>query len=184
MLETASRPLTVHDYRELPEGPPYCQLIEGDLITSPSPDLFHQDILLNLARIIGNYLETNPVGKVAIAPSDVHLTDLNVYQPDLYFISNARKSILSAQGAEGAPDLVAEILSPKTARFDKGVKREVYARTGVKELWIIDPTLREIQVYHLTKSADVPAATLGEEKEIESALLPGLRISLKIIFRQ
>ncbi|HYT59340.1 MAG TPA: Uma2 family endonuclease, partial [Haliangiales bacterium] len=98
--------MTVHDYRELPEGPPYSQLIEGDLVMSPSPDLFHQDILLSLARIIGNYLETNPLGKVAIAPSDVCLTDLNVYQPDFYFVSNARKSILTEQGAEGAPDLV------------------------------------------------------------------------------
>jgi Uma2 family endonuclease len=184
MLKTASRPLTVHDYRELPEGPPYSQLIEGDLIMSPSPDLFHQNILGNLYFIIRSYLEKHQTGSVYLAPSDVHLTDLNVYQPDLYFVSNARKSILSAQGAEGAPDLVAEILSPKTARFDKGVKREVYARTGVKELWIIDPTLREIQVCHLTKSANVPTATLGEEKEIESALLPGLRIPLNKIFRQ
>ena len=151
---------------------------------SPSPDLFHQNILGNLYFIIRSYLEQHQTGSVYLAPSDVHLTDLNVYQPDLYFVSNARKSILSAQGAEGAPDLVAEILSPKTARFDKGVKREVYARTGVKELWIIDPALREIQVYHLTASSDVPAATLGEEKQIESALLPGLRIPLKEIFRQ
>jgi len=174
--------LTVHDYRELPEGPPYSQLIEGDLVMSPSPDLFHQDILLSLARIIGNYLETNPLGKVAIAPSDVCLTDLNVYQPDFYFVSNARKSILTEQGAEGAPDLVVEILSPKTARFDKGIKREIYARTGVRELWIIDPVLRQIQVCRLSESVDVPAATLGEEREIESPLLPGLKIPLRKVF--
>jgi len=172
MLKTAPRPLTVHDYRELPEGPPYYQLIEGDLIMAPSPYRFHQDILLNLARLIANHLEQNPVGKVTIAPSDVCLSDLNVYQPDLYFVSNARKSVLSEQGAEGAPDLVVEILSPKTARFDKGVKREVYARTGVKELWIVDPDLREIQVYHLQESADVPKATYRQEQEFESPLLP------------
>src|ERR1044072_2604533 len=184
MLRTAPRPLTVHDYRELPEGPPYSQLIEGDLIMSPSPDLFHQDILLNLARIIGNYLEKNGVGKLVIAPSDVLLTDLNVYQPDLYFVSNARKSIFSHQGAEGAPDLVVEILSPKSARFDKGIKREVYARTGVKELWIIDPVLRQVQLYHLVESADVPAATLGEESHLESVLLPGLKIQIESIFNR
>ena len=182
MLRTVSRPLTVHDYRELPEGPPYSQLIEGDLIMAPSPDLFHQDILLNLAWIIRSYLKSNAIGKVAIAPSDVRLTDLNVYQPDLYFVSNARKSILSDQGAEGAPDLVVEILSPRTARFDKGIKREVYARTGVKELWIIDPILRQVQVYHLARSADVPVATLGEESHLESPLLPALKIQIENIF--
>ena len=57
MLKSATRPLTVHDSRELPEGPLYSQLIEGNFFVSPSPDLFHQDILLNLAGCIGNYLE-------------------------------------------------------------------------------------------------------------------------------
>src|SRR5262245_5311898 len=116
MLKTASRPLTVHDYRELPEGPPCYQLIEGDLIMSPSANRFHQDILLNLGVIFREYLKENRIGKVYVAPSDVCLTDLNVYQPDLYFVSNDRLSILSEQGAEAAPDLIVEILSPKTAR--------------------------------------------------------------------
>src|SRR5438309_1123512 len=184
MDRAAARPLTMHDYRELPEGPPYYQLIEGDLEMSPAPGRYHQEILRNIAFIFLCFLQRHPIGRIYFAPFDIFLTDLNVYQPDLVFVANARKAILTERGAEGAPDLVVEILSPKTAKLDKGVKREVYARTGVKELCIIDPTLREIQLYHLTESADVPAATLGEEKEIESALLPGLRISLKEIFRQ
>ncbi len=77
-----------------------------------------------------------------------------------------------------------EILSPKTARFDKGVKRETYARTGVKELWIVNPELREIQVYHLDKDADVPAATYGEGQKFESPLLPGLKIPVAKVFEQ
>jgi Uma2 family endonuclease len=184
MLKTAPRPLTVHDYRELPEGPPYFQLIEGDLIGSPSPNRYHQDILLNLGVLFREYLKRNSVGRIYIAPSDVSLTDLNVYQPDLYFVSNARKSILSEQGAEGAPDLVVEILSPKTARFDKGVKREVYARAGVKELWIVNPELREIQVYHLDQYADVPVATYDESQAFEPAVLSGLRIPVARVFEQ
>ena len=151
---------------------------------SPSPNRYHQDILLSLALLFGNYLKENPIGRIHIAPSDVRLTDLNVYQPDLYFVSNARKSILSEQGAEAAPDLVVEILSPKTARFDKGVKREVYARTGVKELWIVNPELREVQVYRLDQNADVPAATYGDSQQFESAILPGLRISVAQVFEQ
>ncbi len=75
MLKTASRPLTVHDYRELPEGPPYYQLIEGDLIMSPSPNFFHQKLLVRLTLLLGNYLEQNPIGEICIAPSDVSLTD-------------------------------------------------------------------------------------------------------------
>ena len=182
MLRTEPRPLTVHDYRELPEGPPYYQLIEGDLHISPSPGLFHQDILMNIAVIIRNFLAKHPLGKVVAAPSDVRLTDLNVYQPDLYFVSNGRRSIFSDHGVEDAPDLVIEILSSKTAKLDKGVTREIYARTGVNELWIVDPVLRQIQVYHLSDSADVPSGTFSGKQEFTSRLLPGLRIKVQRVF--
>src|SRR5437762_677870 len=184
MPRTASRPITVHDYRQLSEGPPYFQLIEGDLVMSPSPFRYHQDILLNQALMFRQYLETNSIGKVYIAPSDVYLTELNVYQPDLYFVSNARKSILSEQGTEGAPDLVVEILSPKTAIFDKGVKREVYARTGVRELWLVDPGLKQIQVFQLDQSSDVPVATYHGNQNFQSPLFPGLDVQLEKVFQE
>ena len=183
MLRTEPRPLTVHDYGELPEGPPYYQLIEGDLETSPSPNRFHQEVLRNIAYILLEFLQRNPLGQFYFAPFDVYLTDLNVFQPDLVFISNARKSILSAQGADGAPDLVVEILSPKTARLDKGVKKEIYARTGVTELWIVDPELRQLQVYHLQKSADLPVATYSGKQKFASALFPGLKLQIGKIFQ-
>jgi len=184
MLRTAVTPLTVQDYRELPEGPPYYQLIEGDLFMAPSPDAFHQDILGNLYFLLRTYLEKRPIGTLRFAPSDVQLTELNVYQPDLYFVSNARRSILSAQGAEGAPDLVVEVLSPKTAKLDKVAKRSVYARTGVKELWLIDPGLKQVQVYHLGRSSAVSMATYREKQSFASPLLPGLKISVAKVFKQ
>ena len=96
MLKTVPRPLTVRDYRQLPEGPPYYQLIEGDLYMAPSPDRFHQDILGNLYFILRSYLENHPLGSVHLAPSDVQLTDLNVYQPDLYYVSRTRRAIQSS----------------------------------------------------------------------------------------
>ena len=184
MLRAELRSLTVHDYRELPEGPPYYQLIEGDLYMAPSANLFHQDILGNLYLILRDHLKKHPVGKVVLAPSDVRLTDLNVYQPDLYFVSNARKSIFSKQGAEDAPDLVVEILSPKTAKLDKGVKREVYARTGVAELWVVDPELKRVQVYRFADSADVPVGSYTLRQKFSSPLFAGLKISVAKIFEE
>ena len=151
---------------------------------SPSPNRFHQTILRNLAVLLGMYLAKKPVGTFYFAPSDVFLTDLNVYQPDLVFISNSRKSILTDQGLDGAPDLVVEILSPKTAKLDKGVKREIYARTGVNELWIVDPELKQVQVYHLGESADLPAGIYSGKQKFESPLLPGLKISVDKVFSQ
>src|SRR5213075_1732346 len=117
MLQSAPRSLTVRDFRQLPEGPPYYQLVEGELYMAPSPDRLHQDILGNLHFILRSHLEAHPLGSIHIAPSDVQLTELNIYQPDLYYVSRARRAILTHQGARGAPDLIVEILSPKTAKL-------------------------------------------------------------------
>src|SRR5213592_4010404 len=182
MLQSAPRPLTVRDYRQLPEGPPYYQLIEGDLYMSPSPDRFHQDILGNLHFILRSYLEKSPLGSIHIAPSEVQLTEWNIYQPDLYYVSRARRTILTDQGARGAPDLIVEILSPKTAKLDRGVKREIYARSGVEEMWIVDPAVKKILVYRFSTAIDVSVGTFGVKQKFESPLFPGLKIDLSRVF--
>ncbi len=183
MLKMKHRPLTVRDYRELPEGPPHYQLIEGDLYMSPSPNRYHQHISRNIEFVLMKYLEAHPSGIVYHAPFDVELTDLNVYQPDIVFVRNAHRSILTDQGAGGAPDVVVEILSPRTSRFDLGVKREVYARTGVEELWIVDPDAKRLMVYRLQENADSPHATHGETATFTSPLFPGLTFLTTEFFR-
>lgn len=149
---------------------------------APAPNRYHQKIVNNVAYLLRSYLEQNPAGEIYFAPFDVYLTDLNVYQPDVVYVASTRKAILTDRGAEGAPDLVVEVLSLKTARLDRGIKREVYARTGVKELWIINPELREVQVFRFVESADLPAGTYSGAAEFESPLFPGLKVSLTRIF--
>jgi Uma2 family endonuclease len=107
-------PLTVEDYRLLPETGPRYQLIEGDLFIAPAPNRFHQNIALNVAVILYNYLAKHPIGSVFTAPFDVYLDEINAVQPDVVFVAKS-SNILTAQGASGAPDFVAEVLSPKTA---------------------------------------------------------------------
>jgi Uma2 family endonuclease len=184
MLKIAPRPLTVHDYRELPDSPPYQQLIEGELYMSPSPSWFHQQIVLNLADIFLHYLRKKRIGKLCIAPLDTFLTDLNVYQPDILFVSNERKGILKEEGVDGAPDFVVEVLSPRTAKYDRGAKRDIYGRTGVQELWIVDPELKAIQVFRFQESADAPVATYGLKQKLRSPLFPGLIVPVADIFRR
>lgn len=183
MLSVKMRPLTVHDYRAVPEGGPRYQLIEGEMHMAPAPNRYHQHISKNIEFILLKYLEKHPIGEVYHAPFDVELTDINVYQPDIVFIANEHRSILTEQGAEGAPDFVVEILSPKTAEMDKGTKREVYARCGVEELWIIDPDAKRIHVYYLQKNAETPVATYGAKAKFKSALFPGLTFDTAKIFK-
>jgi len=184
MLQIKSAPpITRYDYQEMREGPPYYQIIEGDLVMWPAPDTFHQSIAGRIYSLILQFLEKNPIGEVFIAPLDVFLSDVNVYQPDVIFISKQRRSIISEHGIEGAPDLAIEVLSPGTARFDKGSKRKIYARAGVKELWLIDPEARLVHVYQLGRNAETPAATYDEKAVFKSPLLLGLRIKATAIFK-
>jgi Uma2 family endonuclease len=176
MLKTQPVAVTAAEYSQMPEGPPYYQLIEGGLEMSPAPVPYHQRILINLTHMFESYLERHPIGVLYIAPFDVFLSDVNVFQPDLAFISKANASILTDKGAEGAPDLVVEILSAKTAHLDRGPKRKIYARTGVKEFWLVDPERKQVHVYHLRKDAETPAASYGEKDAFKSPLLPGLRV--------
>jgi Uma2 family endonuclease len=183
MLQAMALPITRHDYEEMPAGPPYYQVIEGDLVMSPSPNIYHQAIAGRIYSLLLRFLEKKPLGEVFVAPLDVFLGDINVYQPDVIFVSNQRRSILTERGLEGAPDLAVEVLSAGTARFDKGSKRKVYARTGVKELWLVDPEARLIHVYQLVKDAETPAATYDDQAVFASPLLPGLRLKAASIFK-
>ena len=75
------------------------------------------------------------------------------------------------------------MLSPGRGRFDKGSKRKIYARTGVQELWLVDPVAKHIYVYQLARNAEVPAATYDDQATFISPLLPGLRIKAASIFK-
>ena len=132
MQATTRTKLTYADYAKLPEGAPY-QLIDGELVLSPSPTIYHQRISMRLGRALSLFVEAHGLGEVLAAPMDVCLSETNTFQPDLLFVSNARASIVGGPYVEGAPDLVVEILSPSTAYYDLRKKKQVYAASGVGE---------------------------------------------------
>jgi Uma2 family endonuclease len=115
---------TRSDYQFLPESGPRYQVIEGQLCIAPAPNRCHQDISRNIEFILLKYLEKHPIGKMYHAPFDVYLDDHNVFQPDIAIFSNQRLPVLTDAGAEGAPDFVVEILSPRTAQSDRVPKRQ------------------------------------------------------------
>ncbi len=172
----------MHDYRELPEGGPRYQLVDGDLHMAPGPNLFHQEIILNLACLIKPHVAHQSLGKVLVSPLDVYLTETNVFQPDILFVSQKNLHILQKDGVHGAPDLIIEILSPSISRLDLGSKKRVYARCGVLEFWAVDPQERKVVVYNLRKSETEPTKTWLEGDCFESKLLPGLELEVAKFF--
>jgi Uma2 family endonuclease len=176
--------MTVHDYLLLPDAGPRFQLVDGEFHMAPAPNTYHQIISRNLEWILMTYLENNPLGEMLHAPFDVYLSDIDVFQPDICFFSKEQHHYLDERGATSAPWLVVEILSPSSRRLDMGPKREVYARCGTRELWLIDPDKRELAVYLLREDAERPARLVTEKETFNSALLPGREISLgKILAR-
>jgi Uma2 family endonuclease len=177
-------PLTVAEYKNLPETGPRYQLIEGDLYMAPAPNRFHQDISRNLQGALDRYLELNPVGILYDAPFDVYLTETDVFQPDLLVVRHENRSILTEAGAEGAPDLIVEILSPKTRQLDAVNKKRIYARLGVKELWIIDPDAETVNIYRFEEDASEPVQVLRAGENLSTTLLPGFDLAVTAIFRR
>jgi Uma2 family endonuclease len=88
-----------------------------------------------------------------VALSDVFLNDKNIYQPDVYFVSNDNAGHFEKDGVHGAPDLAIEILSPGTEQLDKNEKLKVYETYGVKEYWLIDTERKKPRVIMTTMAA-------------------------------
>ena len=137
------------DLRALPEGPPHYQLIEGELLMSPSPNYSHQSLSLSLAAALYAHVSAHDLGVVLPAPMDVILADDLVVQPDLLFVAKSRRRIVREDGIHGAPDLCVEILSASSRELDTRFKRTAYARHGVTEYWIVDPDAKTLALHRL-----------------------------------
>jgi Uma2 family endonuclease len=135
-------------FEMLPEGT-RCQLINDTIVMSPAPLMDHNDVSRSIFRAIDRKVLLNNLGETYYAPIDVYLNNKNVYQPDILFIAAERKHIIDKKGIIGAPDLIIEILSGGNAHYDRGVKKQVYEQTGVKEYWMINPTSKRCEGYIL-----------------------------------
>jgi Uma2 family endonuclease len=114
-------------------------LIDGEHYVTPSPNLHHQRILGNLFAVIRAHLKAHPIGEVFFAPLDVVISDVDVVEPDLLYVSRERAAeVLIPQHVRGVPNLVVEVASKSTRRRDETVKRALYERAGVTEYWVVD----------------------------------------------
>lgn len=182
MLTAEKKKYTVDDYMMLHEGAPF-QLINFELVMSPSPTPFHQSICLRLSAIFLNYLDSTGNGGIVLpAPMDVKFDDGNVLQPDVLYISAERKSELVKERIEGAPDLVIEILSPSNAYYDLRQKKDIYEKYGVKEYIIVDPMAFTFESYMLKDGTYQLHRKAEKTGKLNSVLLSGLSFDLSKIF--
>lgn len=186
--QPAPRLWTYADLVALPDDQLRHELIDGEHVVSPSPAIPHQVILWNLAGLLAPYLRAHPIGTALTGPVDVKLSMFTVVVPDLVFFTADRFTrVVNEKHATAAPDLVVEILSPGTRRRDKGRKRAIYDREGVREYWIVDPDAQSVTALRRPRPnaglTDVTTAAASAGDVLTSPLFPGLRIRLRDLFR-
>jgi Uma2 family endonuclease len=141
--------LTYDDYRELPNDRNRYEILDGELSVTPAPSTKHQRISGHLFLTLANHILAHQLGDIFAAPADVILAPTTVVQPDLIFIGNDRRGIVTERAIEGPPTLAVEILSPTTHRTDRQTKAQLYAKHGVPHYWLIDPDQQTLEAYEL-----------------------------------
>jgi len=176
--------LTYEDSLCFPEDGRRHEVVNGEHVMTPAPNLRHQDVLGNLYWALKSHLRTEGTGRLLLAPCDVVLSDFDVVQPDLLFVAREHEAILTETHVEGAPDLVVEILSESTRKNDLVVKRKLYGRFGVREYWVIDPVVEAVAVYRLEAGELHKESELTAEAgdHLRTPLLPGLEVPLDSLF--
>jgi Uma2 family endonuclease len=176
--------LTYQQYLNLPEMKARYSIIDGELVMDAAPTPNHQTILLELAVILVPFVRARHLGRVFTAPLDILIRrdPLRTRQPDLMFISNARRYIIGRQVIEGGPDLVIEILSPSNTRRELEEKLRDYQPINVREAWIVATQGQTIEVLQLSVERIERSGLYGLGDLIVSAMLPELRLMVDEIF--
>lgn len=181
MSEAMITRLSIHEYRQLPETLTPTELIDGVILTMPSPKHEHQQIIVALVILLNTLIKS---GKIVVAPMDVILDDYNTVQPDVFWLRG--DDSLCRVGDDGyyygAPDLVCEVLSPSTALRDRADKFLLYEKHGVREYWLIDPLNIYMEVYRLQNGVFVRQGVYGTHDTFVSIVLDEQNVPVMQIF--
>ena len=187
MRPPAALKLTYDDFLCFPDDGRRHELIDGVHFVTPSPATEHQRLVTELVIELGGYLRAHRSGRVFAGPLDVVLSNHDVVEPDLVVVLNDQIEVLTPQHVRGAPAIVVEILSPGTRARDETLKRNLYARAGVGEYWMVDPDAQTIIV---CRQADSPGfertteLTAASGDTLTTELLPGFSLALGQLFEE
>ena len=171
--------LTYADYVAIPYDGLRHEIIDGDPFMNPAPNLYHQHVSRHLQLQLLLKIELAGLGVVINAPVDLQLSEHDIVQPDLVFVSLAKRWIITPTRIKGIPDLVVEILSPSNSKHDTKLKRTLYERCGVPEYWIVFP--EDHQFLQLVLVDGVYRETLCDS-EVLMAIEPHTQVDLKKVW--
>lgn len=169
---------TADDIWDTPDDGKRYEVIDGALFVTPPPNWGHQRGLNKIGTRVSHHVYTHDLGEVVQAPIGVVLDEENGVEPDLVYVPKARLHIITERGLVGAPDLVVEVLSPRTRSRDLGIKLRRYAAAGVPHYWTLDPRTRTLTARHLGDDGYQETGTYRPGDIFRPDLVPGLDIPI------
>jgi Uma2 family endonuclease len=166
---------------QLPETNQPCELWDGELIMSPAPSFYHQEIVFRFHRSLHDWVVDRRLGKVVGAPIDMVLSPHRTTQPDVAFVAQERLKIIQ-RAIMGPADLVAEVVSLEGRHRDRIEKRDLYEQHGVTEYWIIDPEPETVEVLCLEGAGYRILMRCRRGEKATSKLLPGFEVTVDELF--
>lgn len=180
-MDTTTIRYTYEDYLALSDNGRRYEIIDGDLFMTPSPAVYHQIVLSNIEESLRAFVRQRKLGVVLIAPTDVVLSEEDVVQPDILFVSAERKQIITEKNIGGPPDLVVEVLSDRTRSVDRKQKRQLYEKYGVREYWLVEPDERSVEILYL-EGGSYRSLGVVRSGVITSKLLNGFETHTESVF--
>ncbi len=194
MSQTNQVRWTTADLELLPDNGDRYEIVDGELFVTRAPHWKHQTTADNICTELKLWSRQSNLGE-AVTGAGIIFTDADNVIPDVVWISNERlASVLDDAGhLTAAPELVVEVLSPgeENERRDalrqaalrlRSCKLKLYATQGVREYWIVDRLLQQIQIYRREQARLVLAATLFSSDNLSSPLLPGFNCPVASLF--
>ena len=175
---------TYEDYLQIPEDPSYhCEVLEGVLVKEPSPAVAHQRVSRELLYQLKTFFDDfDPGGELFCAPLDVTLTQRNVLQPDLLFVSSKQRNIIQPERISGPCELIVEITSPGNRRKDRLQKMDIYRKAGIRHFWLADPEECTLEAFQLKDVDYFLVATGGSRDTFTHPSFTGLSLDLHKVF--
>ena len=162
------------------------ELLNGRVVMTPPAGYPHGGIEAALLRIIGSFVRAGKLGRVCGSSQGFALPSGDTVEPDASFVSeerwNAGPAPIPGKFLRVVPDLVVEILSTRTASRDRGEKKAIYERAGVREYWLVDSRARTVVRFARVRDRFDRGSTSSAGEAVESIVLAGLRVSVDELF--
>lgn len=172
---------TYEDYANLPDDGTRYELADGllqALTTAPHP--VHQLVISEVFNCLNQTCQSEFI--IFIAPIDLILSEFDVRQPDIAMLHRNKINIVTNRGIEGSPDLIVEVLTPSSIKRDREDKKNVYAKFGIKEYWLIDPILHTLEQYILKDGRYILHEVYMDDQTVNSSHITCASFSVNEIF--